>query len=226
MSTASGAAPPARSAPRPPPAAVAPLAPAAVVRNALPESCRLSDGNTFAVLGTARREVRLSALTPRESVAFRHPRAAICQCAGVSAGRNRTRKRTRSHGRLVGEVRYRWAKRQSGAVKAGLAWWYKRYAPTDTLLAQLEAAARAAQRGLWSEPQPCRRGKAARERGSGRSVPPAQTAAPHAMGGRAGRGGAPQSSATPAGWPGEPHARHTPGHAAGSSTRVISPRPV
>ena len=39
-------------------------------------------------------------------------------------------------------------------VRAGLAWWYRKYAPDIGTLAQLEAAARDAKRGLWSQPNP------------------------------------------------------------------------
>jgi micrococcal nuclease len=39
-------------------------------------------------------------------------------------------------------------------VRAGLAWWYCRYAPNDGELARLEAEARNAQRGLWVNPNP------------------------------------------------------------------------
>jgi endonuclease YncB( thermonuclease family) len=39
-------------------------------------------------------------------------------------------------------------------VRAGLAWWYRQYAPHDTTLAQLEAEARAAKRGLWADAAP------------------------------------------------------------------------
>ncbi len=39
-------------------------------------------------------------------------------------------------------------------VKGGLAWWYRRYAPDDGTLAQLEADAKAAKRGLWADPDP------------------------------------------------------------------------
>jgi endonuclease YncB( thermonuclease family) len=39
-------------------------------------------------------------------------------------------------------------------VKAGLAWWYRKYAPNIGTLSQLEREARDAQRGLWSQPNP------------------------------------------------------------------------
>ncbi len=39
-------------------------------------------------------------------------------------------------------------------VKAGFAWWYRRYAPEDDTLKQLEQEARQAKRGLWADPHP------------------------------------------------------------------------
>jgi micrococcal nuclease len=39
-------------------------------------------------------------------------------------------------------------------LKAGLAWWYRQYARNIGTLAQLEAEAREAKRGLWSQPNP------------------------------------------------------------------------
>jgi endonuclease YncB( thermonuclease family) len=39
-------------------------------------------------------------------------------------------------------------------VKRGLAWWSDKYAPQDSKLKQLHAAARAAHIGLWSAPNP------------------------------------------------------------------------
>jgi endonuclease YncB( thermonuclease family) len=39
-------------------------------------------------------------------------------------------------------------------VRAGMAWWYRQYAPNDTTLAQLEAEARTAKRGLWADAHP------------------------------------------------------------------------
>ncbi len=39
-------------------------------------------------------------------------------------------------------------------VRAGLAWWYREYAPGDRTLRQLEAEAKEAKRGLWEKPYP------------------------------------------------------------------------
>ena len=39
-------------------------------------------------------------------------------------------------------------------VRAGLAWWYQRYARHEPVLAELEVEARAAQRGLWADRNP------------------------------------------------------------------------
>ncbi len=39
-------------------------------------------------------------------------------------------------------------------VKAGLAWWYRKYSPKDKTLESLESAARKARVGLWSDPKP------------------------------------------------------------------------
>ncbi|SLM48465.1 Uncharacterized endonuclease (fragment) [Nitrospira japonica] len=39
-------------------------------------------------------------------------------------------------------------------VKGGWCWWYRKYAPTDVTLEQLEQSARAANLGLWADPQP------------------------------------------------------------------------
>ncbi len=38
-------------------------------------------------------------------------------------------------------------------VNAGFAWWYRKYAPGNETLQQLEREARDAKRGLWAEPE-------------------------------------------------------------------------
>ena len=39
-------------------------------------------------------------------------------------------------------------------AKDGWCWWYRKYAPGDTVLEGLEQAAREAKRGLWADPKP------------------------------------------------------------------------
>ena len=39
-------------------------------------------------------------------------------------------------------------------VKDGWCWWYRKYAPGDTVLEGLEKEAREAKKGLWVDPQP------------------------------------------------------------------------
>jgi len=39
--------------------------------------------------------------------------------------------------------------RADPTLRAGLAWWYRHYAPNDAELEALEAEARAGKRGLW-----------------------------------------------------------------------------
>jgi micrococcal nuclease len=39
-------------------------------------------------------------------------------------------------------------------VRDGWCWWYRKYAPGDTMLEGLEKEAREARKGLWADPQP------------------------------------------------------------------------
>jgi endonuclease YncB( thermonuclease family) len=39
-------------------------------------------------------------------------------------------------------------------VTHGWCWWYRKYAPGDTVLEGLETEAREAKRGVWADPQP------------------------------------------------------------------------
>ena len=60
------------------------------------------------------------------------------------------------YGRYVGKV-YAGARYVNRyMLKEGLAWHYKHYAADDELLAEAEARARAAGRGIWSTESPCR----------------------------------------------------------------------
>jgi micrococcal nuclease len=61
---------------------------------------------------------------------------------------------TDRYGRLVAEVQLPDGRNLNAElVRAGLAWWYRQYAPKDTTLARLETEARSTGRGLWRDPQ-------------------------------------------------------------------------
>jgi micrococcal nuclease len=56
--------------------------------------------------------------------------------------------------RVVAQVLIDGRSLNEALVKAGLAWWYRKYAPKNKKLAALEAEARKAKRGLWVDPSP------------------------------------------------------------------------
>ena len=59
------------------------------------------------------------------------------------------------YGRTIGEVFLPDGRNLNREViKAGFAWWFKRYAPNDKELERLETEAREAKRGLWFDPEP------------------------------------------------------------------------
>lgn len=59
------------------------------------------------------------------------------------------------YGRIVGQVTLADGRNLNQAlVEAGLAWWYRNYAPGDRELEALERQARAARRGLWADARP------------------------------------------------------------------------
>lgn len=59
------------------------------------------------------------------------------------------------YGRVIGKVRLPDSRAlERELVRAGLAWWYRKYAPRDRDLARLEEKARMARFGLWADPQP------------------------------------------------------------------------
>ncbi len=58
------------------------------------------------------------------------------------------------YGRLVAWVSANGQNLNKELVAAGLAWWYKRYAPNNGELARLEKKARKEKIGIWSHPNP------------------------------------------------------------------------
>ena len=71
---------------------------------------------------------------------------------------------TDRYGRIVGEIICDGANVNHASVDAGMAWWYRKYAPNDSALAAAEQRAKSARRGLWADANPTppwnyRRGK-------------------------------------------------------------------
>lgn len=60
---------------------------------------------------------------------------------------------TDRYGRYLGTVIYQDKDVSVELLKAGLAWWYKRYSKNEKL-GELEAAARRAKKGLWADANP------------------------------------------------------------------------
>lgn len=144
----------------------------------------ISDGDTISVLRQGKAvKVRLHGVdTPEQAQAFG---TKARQLTGELAFQREVTvviHATDRYGRLVGEVLLPGGRNLSHElVRAGLAWWYRQYAPKDTALAQLEAEARAAKRGLWADAKPTppgewRRGKHSTAEGT--SVPPRSPPAP------------------------------------------------
>src|SRR5215475_413554 len=117
----------------------------------------ISDGDTISVLREGKAvKVRLYGVdAPEKAQAFgtqarKFTSDLVFQQTVTVAIQNTDR-----YGRLVGEVLLPGGRSlNQELVKAGMAWWYRPYAPKDTTLAQLEAEARAAKRGLWVDAQP------------------------------------------------------------------------
>jgi endonuclease YncB( thermonuclease family) len=117
----------------------------------------VSDGDTIIVLrpGKIQEKIRLSEVDcpekaqPFGQAAKRFTLEAAAQKTVTVQVRTKDR-----YGRTVGEVMLpdgRSLNRE--LVRAGYAWWYRTYS-TDSSLGRLEAEARAAGRGLWSDPDP------------------------------------------------------------------------
>lgn len=58
------------------------------------------------------------------------------------------------YGRVVGRIHLEGRDVNVEMVRAGLAWWYRQYAPDDAMLADAEREARADRRGLWQDSEP------------------------------------------------------------------------
>ena len=117
----------------------------------------ISDGDTISVLREGKAvKVRLHGVdTPEKTQAFGTQARKFTGDLVFQQTVTVVIRDTDRYGRLVGEVLLPDGRSlNQELVKAGMAWWYRPYAPNDTTLAQLEAEARTAKRGLWADAHP------------------------------------------------------------------------
>lgn len=119
----------------------------------------VTDGDTISVLRAATTfpvKVRLAGIdAPEKTQPWGLQASLFIQSLVAHHTVTVTGEKTDRYGRLVSTV-HLWDGRNLGheLVRAGLAWWYRQYAPKDTILAQFEAEARTAGRGLWAHANP------------------------------------------------------------------------
>ena len=118
----------------------------------------VTDGDTITVLrATTLVKVRLAGIdTPEKTQPWGEQALVFTENLVLMHTVTVTGATTDRYGRLIGTVHFLCDGRNLSyeLVRAGLAWWYRAYAPKDTTLAQLEAEARAAGRGLWAHSNP------------------------------------------------------------------------
>jgi endonuclease YncB( thermonuclease family) len=117
----------------------------------------ISDGDTVSVLREGKAvKVRLHGVdTPEKTQAFGTQARKFTSDLAFQQTVTVVIRATDRYGRLVGEVLLPDGRSlNQELVKAGMAWWYRPYAPNDIMLAQLEAEARTAKRGLWADAHP------------------------------------------------------------------------
>jgi micrococcal nuclease len=118
---------------------------------------RIADGDTLVVqTSTSALTIRLHGIDAPEKAQSLGPDAKDFT-SNVAWDRivNLKVRDTDRYGRLVAEVLLPDGRTLNHElVRAGLAWWYSRYAPDDAMLKALEADARQHHRGLWSTSDP------------------------------------------------------------------------
>ena len=123
------------------------------------EVVRILDGDTIEVLHTQRPErVRLRGIDcPEKGQAFgKRAKQAVSELAfGKDVGLSTNGKAKDRNKRILAAVILPdGTDLNHTLVKDGWCWWYRKYAPGDTVLEGLEMEAREARRGLWVDPHP------------------------------------------------------------------------
>ncbi len=115
------------------------------------------DGDTIEILHNGRAErVRLNGIDcPEKEQAFGKVAKQYTSTLVFGKDVTATPLGLDRYGRTIGEVTFSDGRSLNRElVRAGLAWWYRKYAPGDAVLQRLEAEAREVKRGLWADSSP------------------------------------------------------------------------
>lgn len=117
----------------------------------------VSDGDTITVLTAEKRrvKVRLHGIDcPESHQAFGAKAKQFASAIAFGKDASLRVTDTDRYGRTVAVVTIGGKVVNHELVRAGLAWWYRQYAPGDRTLERLENEARRAKRGLWADKSP------------------------------------------------------------------------
>ena len=117
----------------------------------------VADGDTISVMHAGRAvRVRLHGIdAPEKGQAFSNRAKQFVSDLVFGKEVNIRDRGLDRYGRTIGEVFLLDGRNVNHEiVRAGLAWWFRRYAPNDSELEKLEAEARKARRGLWADRDP------------------------------------------------------------------------
>lgn len=118
----------------------------------------IADGDTITVLNEVKRQIRIrlngidcpekGQAFGRKATEFTKGLVALQTVTIQTFGKDR-------YGRTIGDVILEDGRNlNQELVGEGWCWWYRKYAPGNTVLERLEAEARDAQKGLWKDPHP------------------------------------------------------------------------
>ncbi|MDR4483175.1 MAG: thermonuclease family protein [Nitrospirales bacterium] len=118
----------------------------------------IADGDTITVLNEAKRQIRIrlngidcperGQAFGRKATEFTKDLVALQTVTIQTFGQDR-------YGRTIGDViLHDGGNLNRELVGEGWCWWYRKYAPGDTVLEKLETEARHAKKGLWNDPHP------------------------------------------------------------------------
>ena len=118
---------------------------------------KVHDGDTITVAfqGTSQR-VRLAGIEcPESDQAYGEEATETTKGLALNQDVRMTAIEIDRYARMVAEVRFLDGRSLNHElVKAGACWWYRKYAPSDAELKNLESAARKQRRGVWATASP------------------------------------------------------------------------